>query len=74
MYRCEATPVIVATESEAGKDGRHGSMALCADCRRVFENQMPKVHAFFTSIEDTRKILESKERLSEKAESEETPR
>jgi hypothetical protein len=36
--RCTHTPVNIALEIVAGKDGRRGSMALCADCSALLSN------------------------------------
>jgi hypothetical protein len=35
MVRCESTPVWLAVEIIAGKDGRHGAMTLCQPCAEV---------------------------------------
>jgi len=37
--RCTNKSAVVVTERKAGKDGQHGSMALCGTCLNVFNEQ-----------------------------------
>lgn len=50
--RCSNEPVVIATEAESGKNGRRGSMSLCARCLTVFTKQMPPGCATFEAAQD----------------------
>lgn len=38
--RCKEKPVVIVTENKPGRDGRKGSMSLCAACWRVMLKQL----------------------------------
>lgn len=42
MIRCNNTPTVIATETNAGHDGLKGSMTMCDDCLKIAEKQLPK--------------------------------
>lgn len=48
--RCDAAPVTVATEVAPGKDGRRGSMSLCAGCWAAMIKQLGAYYASFEPI------------------------
>ncbi len=48
--RCREKPTCIATEVRAGDDGHHGSMSLCSDCRKVFEETAPPGYADFEEL------------------------
>ncbi len=35
--RCENAPIVIVKEKKPGKDGKKGSMSLCADCLQKFK-------------------------------------
>ena len=59
MVRCSNAPTVVATETAPGEDGRRGSMSLCADCRAVFERQMPAGYATFAPVASAEEALQA---------------
>lgn len=44
--RCQNLPSVIATEKKKSKDGRLGSMSLCAQCFEVMQKQMPNFATF----------------------------
>jgi hypothetical protein len=48
--RCDAVPVVVATEVKPDEHGRRGSMSLCGDCWAVFMRQRGVPEATFEPI------------------------
>jgi len=50
MIRCDAKPMVIATETKPGKDGAIGSMSLCGDCMVVMQKQLPRGFATFGPI------------------------
>jgi hypothetical protein len=40
MVRCKEKPIVIIEELHPGKDGLHGSMALCASCWKVAIKQL----------------------------------
>ncbi len=48
--RCENKPSVIATEKKPGKDGRKGSMSLCAECLPHLIRQFGDEYARITEI------------------------
>lgn len=46
--RCEAKPVVVLRDRQAGSDGKRQSMSLCASCLVVFKERNPDWEIKFT--------------------------
>lgn len=44
--RCDKPPTFVAKVKEPGKDGRRGSMAMCDEHRKVYEERSPGTATF----------------------------
>lgn len=46
--RCEAKPVVILRDRNAGSDGKRQSMSLCASCLAVFKERNPNLEDLFT--------------------------
>lgn len=52
MERCTERPRYIATETEPGTDGLHGSMSLCKACIEVFKKKLGEDFAVFAPIDE----------------------
>ena len=50
MIRCANPPTVIVTERKPGRDGKRGSMSLCAECLAVFTVKMPKNYATVAEV------------------------
>ena len=50
--QCDNKPDYIATERKPDKDGRKGSMSMCAKCAVVFQEQKGTKYADLVSIEE----------------------
>ena len=44
LIRCENIPEFIATEKNAGADGKKGTMSLCSSCLKVANEQLGEQH------------------------------
>ena len=51
MIRCNNEPAVIVTENKPGKDGKIGSMSLCADHINQFLKQVPADSIIFSEVE-----------------------
>jgi hypothetical protein len=51
--RCTQKPIVIAHENRAADDGLKGSMSLCADHLREFNEKMPKGFATIVPIKSS---------------------
>lgn len=45
LERCSNKPTVIVKEKKAGRDGRRGSMALCASCLKAFLRRFGDAYA-----------------------------
>lgn len=61
LVRCLKAPVVIATETKPGEDGRRGSMSLCAECQSVLTQLRGRSFATFRPMRKRRAAQPEKE-------------